>query len=190
MMATTQFEVLNWKMSHLALRPSEEHYDPKEEEIIIKDRLNKCLRHYDVILRYCKEVQETTGLSLFAQYSTGAITICISLSSFLIPMTHEDFVILVCYIAGMTVEIFYPAYLGAELTEKSENLIFSVYCGDWISRPESYKRSLRLMLERANKPVVITCLKMFELSLITFTSVMKSAYSFFTLLKCLLERQQ
>ncbi|CAG9796729.1 unnamed protein product [Diatraea saccharalis] len=117
------------------------------------------------------------SLRLFVERSntpivfTGLKMFPLTLSTFVSPMSREDFVFMICYTIAMTLEIFYPAFLGAELTRESEHLVFSAYCSDWISRPESFKRSLRLMVERAKKPAVITGLKMFRLSLATFTSI-------------------
>ncbi|KOB67927.1 Odorant receptor [Operophtera brumata] len=64
----------------------------------------------------------------------------------------------------------------------SRLLSAAIYNCDWIPRTRQFKSSLRLFVERANKPLSITGGKMFPISLETFTSVMNSAYSFFTLL--------
>ncbi|VVC91016.1 unnamed protein product [Leptidea sinapis] len=52
-----------------------------------------------------------------------------------------------------------------------------------------FKGSLRLFVERANRPLSITGWKMFPLSLNTFSSIMNSSYSFFTLLRHMQSRQ-
>ncbi|CAG9790791.1 unnamed protein product [Diatraea saccharalis] len=61
--------------------------------------------------------------------------------------------------------------IAMALAAKSENLVFSAYCSDWISRPESFKRSLRLLMQHANKPFILTGFKTAKLSVVTFTSV-------------------
>ncbi|XP_075970093.1 uncharacterized protein LOC142972612 isoform X2 [Anticarsia gemmatalis] len=65
----------------------------------------------------------------------------------------------------------------------SEELVLAAYSTEWISRSEPFKQSLKIFMERTKTPIMITGLNMFPLSLLTFTSIMKSAYSFFTLIR-------
>ncbi|CAB3239814.1 unnamed protein product [Arctia plantaginis] len=76
-----------------------------------------------------------------------------------------------------------PGYLGTQLVHESQELIFAAYDSEWIPRSEPFKRSLRLFMERSKTPIMITGLKMFSLSLTTFTSIMKTAYSLFALIR-------
>ncbi|XP_045528016.1 odorant receptor 46a-like isoform X2 [Pieris brassicae] len=62
-------------------------------------------------------------------------------------------------------------------------LSFAIYSSDWTPQPRDFKRNMRIFVERASRPLSITGLKMFPMSLSTFTSIMNSAYSFFTLLR-------
>lgn len=54
---------------------------------------------------------------------------------------------------------------------QSMELVFAAYNTEWIPRSESFKRSIRIFVERANIPIQMLGLKMFPLSLTTFTSV-------------------
>ncbi|KPJ11686.1 Odorant receptor 43a [Papilio machaon] len=65
----------------------------------------------------------------------------------------------------------------------------AIYSCDWTPRSRKFKSSLRLFVERTNRPISITGGKMFTLSLLTFSSIMNSAYSFFTLLRNLQARE-
>nr|BAR43452.1 putative olfactory receptor 10 [Ostrinia furnacalis] len=183
LMAIAQFRMLNWKMSNLKMNPLDLENESDDEETIMMRKLNKCLKHYDLILEYCDHIQDVLSAAIFAQYGTAAATMCLSMCTVLMPMTSEDWLFMGCYIGAMTLEIFLPGLLGAELMNESQKLVAAAYSADWIPRSESFKRSLRLLVERANRPIVITGLKMFTLSLETFTSIIKLAYSFFTLLK-------
>lgn len=53
----------------------------------------------------------------------------------------------------------------------------AAYSSEWIPRSEPFKSSLKLFVERAKTPITITGLKMFPLSLLTFTSVRRSIIS-------------
>lgn len=54
---------------------------------------------------------------------------------------------------------------------QSQKLALAAYNSDWVPQSESYKRSIRLFIGRANSPIVIAGLKVMPLSLGTFISV-------------------
>ncbi|XP_045528014.1 odorant receptor 59a-like isoform X5 [Pieris brassicae] len=87
------------------------------------------------------------------------------------------------YAFVMILQIFVPAYLGTQLRYRSQDLVNAAYCSEWIARSESFKRSLKLFMLRANTPIVFSGCGLFPLTLDTFTSIMKTAYSFFTVVR-------
>nr|QEE82774.1 odorant receptor 56 [Conogethes pinicolalis] len=184
MMAITQFKVLFWKLTNLDPSSLDQGViSTKDKEVLLSHKLKQCLIHYDLILQYCSIIQDMMSFAIFGQFGTAAVTICVSMCFFLKPMTNEDLLIITFYLLAMIFQIFLPTYLGAQLTEQSELIVTAAYNTDWIPRSKSFKRSLGLLMERAKTPIVITGLKMFTLSLENFSSIMKMAYSLFTLLK-------
>ncbi|XP_022117339.2 odorant receptor 2a-like [Pieris rapae] len=87
------------------------------------------------------------------------------------------------YAFVVTLEIFTPSYLGTQLRYKSQDLVHAAYSSKWIARTESFKRSLKIFMLRTNTPIVFSGCGLFPLTLDTFTSIMKSAYSFFTIVR-------
>ncbi|KAI8431926.1 hypothetical protein MSG28_004467, partial [Choristoneura fumiferana] len=102
----------------------------------------------------------------------------------------ETFIFMVGYFFVMNLQVFVPSWLGTQLRFESQELMVAAYKSDWIPRSKSYRQSIKLFLERAKHPVVITGLKIFPLSLATYISVMKMAYSCFTLVRFIKDRQE
>nr|AOE48059.1 putative odorant receptor OR54 [Athetis lepigone] len=143
----------------------------------------KCIKHYDAVYVYCKLIQDAFSVILFVLFSSGSCKICMCLFRFTLPAKTQYFVFLTLYVVVMTLQIMVPCWFGSRLIEKSSQITFAVYDCDWTPRCRRFKSNLRLLVERANKPIIIKGGKMFLLSLGTFTSIMNSAYSFFTLLR-------
>ncbi|KAI5635724.1 7tm odorant receptor domain-containing protein [Phthorimaea operculella] len=59
-------------------------------------------------------------------------------------------------------------FIVSSFSLQNQDLAFAVYNSDWIPRSEKFKRSLRLLVERANKPMILMGCKIFPLSLKTF----------------------
>ncbi|XP_023953126.2 odorant receptor Or2-like [Bicyclus anynana] len=180
--AISQTKVLYYNLSNLKPDKSLKLSRESKEYVQIK-KLNESLRHYECILKYCAEFQTIINVTLFIQYTMGAMIICVLLCGLLLPLTSEEYTFMVTYLSAMIMQIFVPGWLGTQLTYQSQELVFAAYNSDWIPRKAPFKRSIKIFVERANTPIVLVGLKMFPLSLETFTSIMKTAYSFMTLVR-------
>uniref|UniRef100_A0AAU6NDM6 Odorant receptor n=1 Tax=Mythimna loreyi TaxID=667449 RepID=A0AAU6NDM6_9NEOP len=186
--AIAQLKVLNHNLRNLKLSEEENKLPYEIQDKIQIRRLNKSLIHYEVILNFCDTVQNMLSVTLFVQFGVSTLIICVVMCGLVLPSSIEFKAFLVMFLFTMTLRIFVPGFLGTQLSHESEELVTSTYNSEWIPRSESFKRSLKLLRERAAFPIVITGLQMFPLSLLTFVSIMKTAYSFYTLIKTVQEQ--
>ncbi|KAI8431929.1 hypothetical protein MSG28_004467, partial [Choristoneura fumiferana] len=115
---------------------------------------------------------EIINAIMFVQYGVGAACICVTMCGFVLPdLKIETFIFMVGYFFVMNLQVFVPSWLGTQLRFESQELMVAAYKSDWIPRSKSYRQSIKLFLERAKHPVVITGLKIFPLSLATYISV-------------------
>nr|ARO70509.1 Odorant Receptor 27-2 [Dendrolimus punctatus] len=182
LMTETQMRVINYKLTNLN-KEVKHGTDDKANEDKEMSKLKKCLRHYDLVLKYCSQVQNLINVTIFIQFGIGSVIICVTLCALLLPSKMETMIFMVTYFMAMTMQIFVPGWLGTKIRHESQQLVFAAYNTDWISRSKSFKRNIMIFVERANIPIQMTGLKMFPLSLVTFTSIMKTAYSLFTLIR-------
>ncbi|XP_072938126.1 odorant receptor Or1-like [Epargyreus clarus] len=189
LMAITQLRVLNHEFRNLKVDPEDfkESNAAVDRKQIVK--LNRHLKHYDILLTYCSTVQDIMNITMFVQFGMASAIICVILCGLLLPSTTEFLVFMVSYLFAMILQIFVPAWLGTQLIYESQDLAFAAYSSEWIPRSEQFKRSIRLFVERANTHIQLTGCRMFPLSLDTFTSILKTAYSFFTLIRNIQERE-
>lgn len=181
--AIVQMKILNKNFRNLKLSAEERKLPLEIQDKIQIIRINKLLRHYEVILNYCDAIQNVFSATFFFQFSFGAMTTCVTMCSLLMPATMEYRIFLVIYLLSMAGQILVPSLLGTLLTHESAELVTAAYNTEWIGRSESFKKSLMLFRQRAATPITITGLKMFPLSLVSFIAIMKTTYSFFTLIR-------
>ncbi|XP_069361161.1 odorant receptor 22b-like [Maniola hyperantus] len=186
----SQIKALNYKLSNLKPDKSLRKLSKNLKEYVQIMKLNECLKHYDCILKYCAKLQNIINISLFVQYAMGAMIICVCVCSLLLPLTSEEYTFLVAFLSIVIMQIFVPSWLGTQISYESQELVFAAYNSDWIPRTEPFKKSIKIFVERANTPIVMVGLKMFPLSLETFTSIMKTAYSFMTLVRNVQDREE
>ncbi|NP_001166603.1 olfactory receptor 13 [Bombyx mori] len=178
-----QLDILNVKFRNL--KSGKDHTQLNESIM----GLNKNLDHYNEIERFCSLVQNIFSFTLFVQFSMASCIICVCLFSFTLSVPVEYYIFLATYMFIMIIQIMVPCWFGSRIMDKSILLSSAIYNCDWTSNSKDFKINMRLFVERANKPLSITGGKMFSLSLATFTSIMNSAYSFFTLLRYIQTRE-
>ncbi|XP_026758982.2 odorant receptor 46a isoform X2 [Galleria mellonella] len=178
-----QLDILDLKLRTLTdHKTDEDNVDDVSEADMLK-KLHQCVQHFEEISKFCDQIQRVFSFIIFVQFSMASCIICICLFRFTMPASTSYYIFLATYMSVMILQILVPSWFGSKMMHKSQLLPFAVYSCDWIPRSRRFKSSLRLFVERANVPLCIVGGKMFILSLTTFTSIMNSAYSFFTLLR-------
>nr|WCC57426.1 odorant receptor 29 [Papilio glaucus] len=180
----TQLKVLNYKLKRFSFKTTHQvkHTNELKENVKVSN-LNHCLRHFDVILRFQSIVQEITSFTLFVVFGIASATICVTLCGFNLDSSLNSLLFLFTYLANLVSIIFVPSWLGTQLIYESQELVFAAYSSDWINSCKEFKRSMIIFMERTKTPLVVVGMKMFLLSLDTFVTIMKSAYSLFTLIR-------
>ncbi|XP_041975276.1 odorant receptor 46a-like [Aricia agestis] len=180
-----QLEILEEKLTDTAVAIGSTTDKNTRNEVEQKSiaNLNKAIDHYQAVSEFCALIQDIFGKSLFVQLTMASCIICVCLFRFTMPAPANYLVFLATYLFIMIIQIMIPCWFGTCIMEKSCLLSRAIYNCNWTDRRRPFKSSLRLFVERANRPLSITGWKMFPLSLNTFTSIMNSAYSFFTLLR-------
>nr|AOG12956.1 odorant receptor [Eogystia hippophaecolus] len=145
--------------------------------------LKKSITHFDEVGKFCALIQQVFSVALFLQFSMSSCIICVCLFRCTLRAPLQYYIFLSTYMFIMVIQIMVPCWFGTRVIEKSYLLTRAIYDCDWISRSPQFKSNLRFFIVRANRPLSITGGKMFLLSVATFTSIMNTAYSFFTLLR-------
>uniref|UniRef100_A0A2A4J8F3 Odorant receptor n=1 Tax=Heliothis virescens TaxID=7102 RepID=A0A2A4J8F3_HELVI len=74
---------------------------------------------------------------------------------------------------------------GEEITNQSAKIGEAIYCSGWecgISKLPGVRSTIMFVIARANKPLVLTAGGMYNLSLTSYTSLVKTSYSALTVL--------
>ncbi|XP_053670127.1 odorant receptor 49b-like [Anopheles nili] len=83
----------------------------------------------------------------------------------------------------LTVETYGFCYFGSDLTAESLGVAMAVYGCHWYKRSVPIQKKLRMMLQRAQKPVGISAGKFCFVDIEQFGKMAKTSYSFYIVLK-------
>nr|WCC57364.1 odorant receptor 29 [Papilio dardanus] len=178
----TQLKILKYKLKQLKFKNRElKRRNAIEENYQSINNLNHCLKHFDVILRYRSIVQEITSVTIFVVFGMASAIICVTLCGLNLDSLNT-ILFLFTYLTAMVLIIFVPSWLGTQLMYESQELVSAAYSSDWMNSSKEFKRSIIIFMERTKTPMCVVGMKMFLLSLNTFITIMKTAYSLFTLI--------
>ncbi|RLU16226.1 ObirOr5-L22 [Ooceraea biroi] len=89
---------------------------------------------------------------------------------------------IIVYIS-MTFNIFTFCYIGEILTQQCKNIGETAYMTDWYYLPHKTARNLILIISRSNVVIKITAGKLVQLSIATFSDVMKTSLVYLNILR-------
>ncbi|XP_050670654.1 odorant receptor 59a-like [Leptidea sinapis] len=189
LMAIVNVKVLQHELQSLRVDKKWIKMNKSFQDALQISKLRRTLEHYEEILKYCYMLQEILSVTMFFQFTIASGLICVLLCCLLLSSSIQTLIFFATLFCAMVLQIFVPAYLGTELSYQSEELVSAAYSSEWIPRCESFKRSLKLFMERAKTNIMLTGGKLFPLTLDTSVAIVKTAYSFFALIRNFQDRE-
>ncbi|KAJ3656609.1 hypothetical protein Zmor_015673 [Zophobas morio] len=178
--ATCQIKILKDNLQHLGEQPEAKTSNKK----LIYEQIMHCVSHHNIIIEFVEKIEKVYSSVAFTQFSASVLVICIccfKLSQ--ISPFSMNFVWMVTFLCTMLSEIFLYSFFGTTLYEENQTLIQAVYTGKWYEYDLKSQRALIILMERSRRPMIVTAGKILDLSLETFTTILRRAYSLFAVLK-------
>nr|AXF48813.1 odorant receptors OR77 [Lobesia botrana] len=128
-----------------------------EENVIIKEKIKQCVEHHVLVISFTDDVSEFFGPVIAVYYLFHLVAGCMML----LELSAGDAGSLTRY-GPLTVVIFGQLIIISVIFEivntKSEQLANTAYCLPWESMSVYNQRSLCLLLNRLQTPIVVTAL--------------------------------
>ncbi|XP_069680503.1 odorant receptor 10-like [Periplaneta americana] len=117
------------------------------------------------------------------QISVYVVFLCLNVFAMsMVAVGSIEFINTMLFVVTVISLLLMPAWYGNEIRVQSAELAKAASICDWIDAPHSFKTSLRLIIQRAQKPVQLTALKFCAVDLNMFTMVLKATYSYYQVL--------
>ncbi|RZC41460.1 7tm 6 domain containing protein [Asbolus verrucosus] len=150
----------------------------------VEDNLNNDIdRQFTMCIKHHKKI---LNMVLFGQFSTSAV--CIGLTMFqltiITPFTNE-FYCLLFFGTSITTQMFQFCWFANEVQFKvhSSNIAYAAFETNFVYSSMAVKRNLVIFMARTQKPIEISVLNLFILSLATFIKIIQTAWSYLTMLR-------
>ncbi|XP_055922466.1 odorant receptor 82a-like [Eupeodes corollae] len=159
----------------------------KEQRRIVK----KFIKRHNRMLDMANELEDASTAVIFSEVSAIVIVGCIAGTLFLLAMQSGDRAVLTA-MAGriflVFIQLFIFCYMGEKLSIQADKIQNAIYNNcPWYEFPPQIGRDLKLIMIRSNYPFFLTAGKFYIMNLLNFKEVVKSMFSFFSVLRLMLQ---
>ncbi|XP_044259474.1 odorant receptor Or2-like [Tribolium madens] len=188
--ATSQIKILKNNLKYLGEQVDEElashtpNLDPSIKAKLMYKKIRRCVIHHEHILAFVKEYEECFSQVAFSQFIGGVVVFCVScLQLTIVDILSFDFLAMMMYLIAMLSEVYLYCHFGTIFYHESDTIRDAIYLGKWYEFDIKSKKALNILMERLKKPLNIRCGKILDMSLVTFTMILRRSYSLLAVLE-------
>ncbi|XP_043259311.1 odorant receptor 13a-like [Colletes gigas] len=191
----SQFRILQYRMKNLNLMKDETNLKEASFENSFH-QADKCLEAFKIyvkqhqeLIEYCNKVQEVFTAVVLGQVIIFSLLIC--LDGYLVLLADASLgrrLIFTFHITGCMCQLLMFTYSCDCLIQESSQIAAAVYAAPWTQLPmnkdgSALRKDLILVMMRSRVPCCLNASGFFVVSLETYTTVLSTAVSYFTLLR-------
>ncbi|XP_054725812.1 odorant receptor Or2-like [Anastrepha obliqua] len=147
------------------------------------DNVKRCVAYHVRIIKFREDLEQFFSLMSLLDASLYCVTLCMMLvyttMEFTMPLLIKGIGILLV----LTTLIFLTYWLADTFTHESLNIAEVAYNTNWMDRDKEFRRCILLIIARSQRPLTLTAGGFKPMNMNTFMVIMRSSYSFFSLLQ-------
>ncbi|XP_063834554.1 odorant receptor 85b-like [Ostrinia nubilalis] len=202
---TTQFDLLSVRIKRLIYVPvdgqlvkeyplaeyTEEHlltnkaaidmYNEADWDRTHRKLLANIIRRHHALIRLAGDVENLFSFALLVNFFNSSIIICFCGFCCVIVEKWNEMVYK-SFLTTALSQTWLLCWYGQRLLESSEGVSDALYNSGWYKATKKIKSSILIMIHRSQKEVHVTTYGFSVISLASYTTIIKTAWSYFTLL--------
>ncbi|XP_063911607.1 odorant receptor 4-like isoform X2 [Zophobas morio] len=153
-------------------------------ENYIYQRVVECIKYHTEILNFINEVDQCFSWCVFNQFSGTASLLCFLITAILtVPVTSIDGMQYIVFFFLILSQVLFYCYFGTLLFEESDKLVTASYLSHWYEYTLETQKLYLTLMERSQRPIILSAGGLLDLTLNTFTAILKKSYSVVAVLK-------
>nr|WBF91111.1 odorant receptor SameORX [Schistocerca americana] len=146
------------------------------------EKLCQCIESHQKVIRFVKQLENSMSSIVMLQFYFSVLIICVTLFQATYSTDYSSVLKSVSYLPVPAGQIYLYCWAAHNVTEQAEAVTLAAYGCSWLEASPRFKRALRILMCRAQKPLVITAAHLYPMSRDTFVSLVNASYSFYALL--------
>ncbi|VEN41865.1 unnamed protein product [Callosobruchus maculatus] len=160
---------------------------------ILKDRIAhsrgmdyailECIQHSKEVISLVDQIKRIQEFPLLFYFGVQVFILCTAIFSLTDQMSPDEMSFMIMYVTSVTSMVFVMCWYGNEMTYKSTSLTQTIFHCDWIGSDVKSQKIIMFFMYISNTPLKISMAGgLCNLSIPLFISIIRTAYSYFTLL--------
>ncbi|KAK9299111.1 hypothetical protein QLX08_007734 [Tetragonisca angustula] len=159
---------------------------PDTDENAVQEKITDIVEYHTKIKRFLHRAEHVTSSMYFVEISNEVVISCVLGYCIIMEWESNSVTGLVTYFtlqATTTVGTFTNCYIGQLLIDESDVVKKASHTFNWYRFPLKKARSLVMIIISSNYPMKVTAAKIVEMSLATFTDIVKTTMAYFNVLR-------
>ncbi|XP_026674952.1 odorant receptor 13a-like [Ceratina calcarata] len=187
-----QFRVLQYRMSNMPMVKGMKNLNVKSTAELSKQchvSFINYIEEHKALIEFCATLEEIFRNIILGQVFMFSILICIlGYQVILVDLPLIWTISFALFLSANMTQLWMFTYSCDCVTQESLNIAAAVYAGPWIHLSMDkfgamIRKNLEFVIMRSGRPSSLTASGFFPISLETYTKIMSTAMSYFTLLK-------
>ncbi|XP_055545330.1 odorant receptor 85b-like [Wyeomyia smithii] len=145
--------------------------------------LVSCIELHQAVVNLSDELESIFAPSLLVNFVGSSVIICLVGFQATSEISAFDLFKFILFLISSLVQVFLLCYYGNKLIEASSQIAYSAFEGNWYKADARYQKSLLFVVTRAGKWQKLTAMKFSVVSLASYSAILSTSFSYFTLLK-------
>ncbi|EAT32646.1 AAEL015147-PA [Aedes aegypti] len=158
-----------------------------EKGVQSKKKLYRIVRYHQDLIRGRNALQSMFSTTLFLNFSASSVLMCMQL--YLITTAGITLMVkFTLFMLCILMEIFILCYYGEEILANSSSIAAGAFNSNWYQSKVSqqnprFGKNLIPIIQQGQRPMVLTAWKFWPITIRTFSAILQTSWSYFTLLK-------
>ncbi|XP_069358455.1 odorant receptor 13a-like [Maniola hyperantus] len=163
-------------------------YEPRriEVQLILNSRMRRIVKWHNLVIQSIDTVSSVCGPLLVYQVMFSSVPICLMAYQVAESLEQGKFnVIFAMVTVASCAQLWIPCYLGTLFRDKAFAVGDAIWSSGWHATPlgRLLRNDISLVIMRTQQPLSIKFTGLPNIDLETFSSIMSTAYSYFTILR-------
>ncbi|XP_076175223.1 odorant receptor 10-like [Ptiloglossa arizonensis] len=190
-----QFRILEYRLTNLhsivQKQPDDQNLDNDLSSctILCYAKLRNCVQQHQMLTEYCKKIENVFTMIILCQVLFFGLVLCLlAYQLFLTDAPPVRYVSLMINLSGTLCQVFVFTYSCDGLIRWNAHIGTTIFSGPWSNLPmtkvgKALRRNVVMIIMRSNKYCGLTAGGFFPVCLETYTGILSTAMSYFTLLR-------
>ncbi|XP_058825003.1 odorant receptor 85b-like [Topomyia yanbarensis] len=149
-----------------------------------------CIELHQIVVDLSDQLESIFSPSILINFVGSSVIICLVGFQATSEISAFDLFKFVLFLVSSMVQVFLLCYYGNKLIEASSQIAYSAFEADWYTADIRYQKSLLFVMTRAGKWQTLTAMKFSVVSLASYSAILSTSFSYFTLLKTVYDPSQ